>query len=291
MSSQYLSVSNLENTLYENNKPGAFRNEIDLTLLDPALEYEVALINVTYVKSHFNFTEDKEYWLEYANGAGVKRKKIIEPGYYEPHDFTPERIGNNPFAEPLTRNNRENDQWYVNAMHPDSIWDDCTVSFDPAQYKFKIEFRESRLLAARNKSQRANLQFRTLKLSDDLAEKMGFNATTYEWPDYPNDAVIHADRKAINFQPINYFYLQSNIMKASHQFGGKGQWQVLGIIPWDTRARVGERINYTVEKKIWFPLERGNSSPHFLFNTEQDNNLLFEFGTTWCTLEIRPVPT
>ena len=350
MASRVVTVlSNESGDLFPANTPSRFRNQLQLDL-EPGVEYEVALISVSYVKSTFNFPdppaetsaadprlvktlpeprqargvnslldEDEEmensmemppppyaqpsaqnahalpggrpspYWIEYRPsdprpGSPIPKKGLrdvnrvyLQPGYYPKEGFAAQ-VEDKRYANP-------------NGLGEPTVWNTVTLSWVPSAHKFRLLF-QSKASDEDAARQVADTVHSRVWISAPLAYRLGFSADgahqeIFLWINYPSPCEYMSD-VVQNFDVADHFFLQSSLVKPHHQMGN-GRYPVLGIVPVARDVGFGERATYTVEKKIWLPLEpQAQDSAEFLFNTQRAGIMSFAFGVSWITLEIRP---
>ena len=260
--------------IYPENKIAQFRNGVDLQL-DPTISYECCLHSVSFVKSWYNFTSDESYWISYVKNGRTQGTNTVtlHPGYYDKQTFL------------TSVQNIERDQNDIDNVHRK----ECVLSFDPTVYKFKLVFQHAdRNANTRSKGEPDSL-YDGVILSQDLARKTGFGdgsrVRALAW-DNGRPSQIHYSDHAVNFDPLDYFLLQTSLIQPNHNIGN-GLYPVLGLIP--STSSYGERETFTPKSRLWFEISKEElNCPEFVFMSPNGGLLPFQFGTSSVTLLIRP---
>lgn len=253
---------------YPSNTVARFRNDLDLQL-DPSKRYKVCLRDITFVRSWFNFLRSGQYAMTYMSEEG-SRVVTVEPGHYSISNFE-SRVSNRVLRE-------GSNSLYV-------TYRECTLTFDPILYKFKIVF-STRVL--RNKNTASEPLYDSCKLSPDLARITGFGDGTEEahirW-DNGEDTQTHYSTHPINFDPVDMFIVQTSLIRPNHFIFG-GMYPVLALVP--SSSQYGQRERFEPKTPLWFDISMEEiNSPEFILTTLHGQHVAFEFGPCSLSLLVR----
>ena len=284
--------------MYPDNKISHFRNDVDLQL-NPATRYECCLHSISFVKSWYNFFRDEEYTITYkkTSAPDEARPVVIAPGYYSRDEFVAKCENVEQFSEDVAVGHAgPNTLSRGSSQSAGVVHREAKLSWDPTKYKFKIKF-ESKLVqlanrqhASRKSSALAVPLYDCVVLSKDLARKTGFGdgsePVTLEWKD-KSDSAEYFSTHAINFDPLDYFLLQSSIMSPSHHLGAAMR-SVLAVVP--CTGEYGMRETFFPKDKLWFEVSKADvNCPEFILSSARGTLMPFEYGTCSCTLLLRPI--
>ena len=291
-----LTVTSLDSIeRFPDNTVAQFRSFVDLQL-DPTQSYEVALYQISFVKSWYNFPADKEYWMEYRSpDANEEPNRLdIPPNYYTKQLFEQTIDKFTSAHEPWHRPDEASP--YVHRRI-------ATIHYDVNQARFDLTFKMIEIVdtpervnveeVVPKQKDRVLIPWDTVRMSRDLAVKCGFlpaNTTEkycdFVWNNGGNEQVFHSSYP-IDWYEHDFFFLQTSIMEPAHNIGGDLK-QMMAFVPLDTTVEWGNRVTYIPPKEIWFPLNRTEKHPQFVFSSATGQLLPFTHGTSSATLRIRP---
>ena len=301
-----LSTSSLK--LYPDNTIAKFCNAVNLQL-DPAVEYECALHSVSFVKSWYNFESDDAYYISYVKHGLESFNELrqgdnsntvhIPRGYYDKTTFTarvvneddsppspPPSPPTSPKSPPMSKRKR------ILVRRRPTRWNEVTLSFDPTTYKFRVRFAHMTSPPKKKADGTAREPYDGVILSKALALKTGFSndasvtGHAIAWTNGEAEQTFYSEH-AVNFDPIDHFYLQTSLIKPTHAIGN-GLFSVLSTVPVFDLG-FGSRQTFTPQERLWYPVSRESlDCPEFVFMSPTGGLMPFEFGTSMVTVLIRP---
>ena len=278
--------------IYPRNTIANFRSKVDLPL-DGDSDWECCVHSVSYVKSWYNALAEGDYWMEYqhANNESLNSKVRVIPAFYERHNFatTVQTEGMTQFHNTLTRENRKTA---------------CTLAYDTTFHRFKVVFYHTPYPTPYPSTSRKttkildeeDIDYNRVIISRDLANLTGFSQCgrltskghrELVWENFNEEKIYWAEDRDL-FEPTSYFWLQSSIIKPTHNIGGS-QHPVLALVPVDPRLKYGERTMYTPIRELWFPMDVHEKHPRFVFTDEHGKLVSFNSGTSTVQLRCRRV--